>query len=684
VHAPFRPTTDDTLRLAALRTLGPFEATLNDTLDHLVDLAQSAFGVAGACITLLDEQQQWIKASAGLTPGHLPRDISFCVHTIQQDELLVVRDALLDPRFVHNPLVIGPPHLRFYAGAPLHGPGGFLIGALCLLDVRPHLTFEAPRQALLVKLAAAASAGLAQRAGQHELAARLALETAARQTAEQTLSVKTDFIETMSHEIRTPLNGIIGMTEMLLASPLRDDQAYYAAVMQAAAGHLGRVVNEVLNIAKLEAGVAGAAPSFALLDELVAAPISMLAGNRKGKLGFGVIIEPAVPAEVAVDAMRLRQVLLNLLNNALKFTETGGVWIEISSPGPNGEGVADITFAVHDTGIGIAADELPKLFARFSQLPAGEARHYGGSGLGLAICQHLVRLMGGVITVSSVQGKGSVFAFTLPLLCREAAAPPPAGGRRILLVEPDPIDRRIIASQLIRLGAVPTIAADAKALAAILNQGEAFDALILDEATAERLGLAAALRADTATLGRTPVFLTTHTHTATEPGARLLPKPIAPATWRAALCPDSPAPAIGAAIAAAPAPLRTARPLNILLVEDNEINQIVAAAIVKKLGHEVTTVAGGVAAIAAVAAGAFDVVLMDMMMPEVDGPTASRAIRKLRGPQANIYIIALTANASLEHQRQCTAAGMNDFLTKPVARPRMEEALARYRDSQRR
>jgi CheY-like chemotaxis protein len=209
----------------------------------------------------------------------------------------------------------------------------------------------------------------------------------------------------------------------------------------------------------------------------------------------------------------------------------------------------------------------------------------------------------------------------------------------------------------------------------------AFDALILDEATAERLGLAASLRADTGISGRTPVFLTTGVHAATEPGARLLPKPIAPATWRAALCPDSPE---APAIVAPAAPLRRARPLSILLVEDNEINQIVAAAIVKKLGHEVTTVAGGVAAIAAVAAGAFDVVLMDMMMPEVDGPTASRAIRKLRGPQANIYIIALTANASLEHQRQCTAAGMNDFLTKPVARPRMEEALARYRDSQRR
>ncbi len=682
MHAPFRLPPDDPARLASSRAPSIIDSADDDALDALVDLARTLFGVAGAFVTLLDEQRQWVKAGAGITLGDIPRDLSFCVHTVQQHGALVIHDALLDPRFVHNPLVIGPPHLRFYAGAGVRGPGGFLVGALCLLDVRPHPVFDAQRQLALVKLADAASAALAARGLRDNLAARLAMETAARQTAEQTLSVKTDFIETMSHEIRTPLNGIIGMTEMLLASPLRDDQAYYAAVMQAAAGHLGRVVNEVLNIAKLEAGAAGTAASFMTLEELVAEPISMLAGSRKRPLAFGALIDPAVPAEVAVDSMRLRQVLLNLLGNALKFTETGGVWLEITSPGPNGEGVADITFAVHDTGIGIAPEELPKLFARFSQLPAGEAGHFGGSGLGLAICQHLVRLMGGAITVNSVQGKGSVFAFTLPLPTQPAAAPPPCSGRRILLVEPNPIDRRIIESQLRRLGAVPTIAADARALAAILSHSEAFDALILDEATAERLGLAAPLRADAPTLGRTPVFLTTGTHAQPEPGTRLLHKPIAPAIWRAALCPDAPA-APAPAIAAAPAP-PAARALKILLVEDNEINQVVAAAIVKKLGHEVTTVAGGLQAIAAVAAGNFDVVLMDMMMPDVDGPTTARAIRKLRGPQANIYIIALTANASREHQRQCTAAGMNDFLTKPVARPRMEEALVRYRDRQKR
>ncbi len=666
-------------------------------LDGLLDLAHALFGAGGAFITLLDEPRTWSKAGAAL--ADLPREAFLALHALQPDAALVVHDALLDPRLAHSPLVLGPPRLRFYAGVPLHGPGGFLIGAVGVLDVRPHPAFDAASEALLVKLAAAAGAALAQRGARAALAGRLALEIAARQTAEQTLSVKTDFIETMSHEIRTPLNGIIGMTEMLLASPLREDQAYYATVMQSAAGHLGRVVNEVLSIAKLEAGAAGEAgaqPGFVALDALVSEPVSVLAGSLEKPLAFGVCIAPGVPAEIAVDAMRLRQVLLNLLGNALKFTATGGVWLEVTSPGPNGEGVSDITFAVHDTGIGIARAELPKLFARFSQLPAGEAPQHGGSGLGLAICQHLVRLMGGAISVKSEQGKGSVFAFTLALPTREASSPPPARGRRVLLVEPNPIDRRIIESQLKRLGAVPSIAADVRALAALLHRpGPAFDALILDEATAAQLGLAAALRKGTGGLGRVPVFFTVGGRPQAEPTARLLAKPIAPASLRAAICPDgaaapappaSPAPASAAPVVPVPpaAQPEGTRPLRILLVEDNEINQIVAAAIVKKLGHEVTTVAGGVPAIAAVAAGAYDVVLMDMMMPDVDGLAAARAIRKLRGPQAGIYIIALTAHASLEHQRQCTAAGMNDFLTKPVARPRMEEALIRYRDRSRR
>jgi two-component system sensor histidine kinase/response regulator len=671
-----------------------------DALDRLVDLARSLFDVSAACIVLLDDDRSWRSAGPGLPPGVLPPDLSFCTDAIRQDAPVVVHDAWLDPRLQHNPVVLGPPHLRFYAGAPLHGPGGFVIGAFCLLDVRPHAGFDARAVRNLAKLAACAGAELGQGAHRQALAQLLTAARAGRQAAERTLSVKTDFIETMSHEIRTPLNGIIGMTEMLLASALRDDQAYYATIMRTAAEHLGRVVNEVLDIAKLEAGAAVERPDFITLEALVAEPISVLAGNLPAGLGFGVMIAPDVPAQVAVDAMRLRQVLINLLGNALKFTREGGVWLEIDCAGPAdpASDIRDIVFAVKDTGIGIALDELPRLFSRFSQLPAGAAQDRGGSGLGLAICQHLVRLMGGTITVTSTRGQGSVFAFTLPLPVRGQAAPV-AAGRPVLLVEPNAVDRRVIEAQLRRIGAVPTVVADAAQLAkSLCTPAPPFEALILDEATAAQRGLASVLRAG----GRLPVFLTVSARAVgvpdAEPGMRRLPKPIDPAALRAYLCPvagPAAGPAAGpvagpAATVAFPSPAPPAAPkslgaapLRILLVEDNEINQVVAAAIVRKLGHEVTIVASGVAAIGAIAAGTFDLVLMDMMMPDVDGPTTTRAIRKLRGPQATIYIIALTANASTDHQLQCQAAGMNDFLTKPVARPRLEEAIGRYRASRR-
>jgi CheY-like chemotaxis protein len=333
---------------------------------------------------------------------------------------------------------------------------------------------------------------------------------------------------------------------------------------------------------------------------------------------------------------------------------------------------------VHDTGIGIPAGELPRLFKRFSQLQGSDLRQGGGgSGLGLAISERLVRLMGGNISVQSTLGKGSAFSVMLPVQVQADApdaAAVPLAGRHVLVAEPNPVDQYVLRGQLEALGARVLVVGQAEAVAPALNAawsaGQAYDTLILAQAFAEQLDI----NREPQALGPVRVV-----RTETQGSADMLVKPAGEVALLRAVAASVPLPAS----LAPPAPVaepaaEPSRPLHVLLAEDNEINQLVASAMISSLGHELTLVVNGIEAVSAAATGGYDLVLMDMMMPGIDGPTATRAIRKLRGPAAEVYIIALTANATPEHRARCLQAGMNDFVTKPVTRQRLNEALQRY------
>jgi signal transduction histidine kinase/CheY-like chemotaxis protein len=672
--APLPP--DEAERLAALRRLEILDTAAEDAFERIVDLATALFNVPAALISLIDSDRQWFKANRGIGVPQTPRDVAFCAHTILRDDICLVSDATCDARFAANPLVTGAPGIRFYAGAPLKSEDGFSLGTLCLIDFVPRPDFGTAQAQALTRLAALAADEIALRARRRDFTALVAAEAQARAAAAEAIAVKTDFIETMSHEIRTPLSGIIGMADMLSTSGLRDDQARYAATLKTAAAHLLQIVNDVLDFSKLEAGALQPEPGPCNLTALVEEAVAVLAPQARAyELGLGAVFAPGVPREVVVDVTRLRQILLNLIGNGLKFTNYGGVYVAVRAE-PESDGSAAITFEVRDTGIGIPEADLPRLFKRFSQLGAKGKRQTSGSGLGLAISHHLVRLLGGEITATSEQGKGSVFSFTLRLPVQPgAAAPaaPPLAGRRVLVAEANIVDRIVLRRQLEGLGASTAGVAEAEGVGAALADGrrasQPFDTLLLGE------GLAGAYGAASGRHG--PVRIVHCVADAAIPAdAVAIIKPATEAALLHALAEAVPARAPEPV--SAPAETRAALPLNILLAEDNEINQIVAQAMLGSLGHALTIVQNGVDAVAAAASGQHDLVLMDMMMPGIDGPTATRAIRKLRGPAAGLYIVALTANASAEHRRQCLEAGMNDFVTKPVTRKSLAETLQRY------
>ncbi len=678
--------TNEAARLDALRRLEILDTAPEEAFERIVDLAVSMFGVPAALISLVDERRQWFKAVRGLGVSETPRDMAFCAHAILNEGVCLVPDATQDERFAGNPLVTGGPAIRFYAGAPLKTAEGFVVGTLCLIDFTPRPAFDVTQRALLTRLAAVAADELELRTQKRELKRLAAVAEAARAAANEAAALKASFVETMSHEIRTPLTGIIGMIEMLGSSGLRPEQAHYAATLRAASAHLLEIVNDVLDYSKLEAGALETEALPCNLTNVVEDVVSVMACNaEEAGLAIGAVFEADVPRLVVVDAVRLRQVLLNLIGNGLKFTNFGGVSVRVRRVGEIAGDQAVIGFDVRDTGIGIPEADLTRLFQRFTQLSARGARKAGGTGLGLAICHRLVRLMGGEIKVSSEPGKGTLFSFTLPVALQPGAArllerPLPLRGRRVLVAAPNNMAADLLAAQVRAMGGDAVAVDDSSLIGASLGaaraRGQPYDALLLADEFAAQLEVEGELEANRLPFGPLLRVVRLRARGGAHQGEALQ----LPASEAALLG------ALGAPLEVRPPEVLASAPttappsgrLRILLAEDNDINQIVAKAMLGSLGHELAIVQNGVEAISAVATGQYDLVLMDMMMPDIDGLTATRSIRKLRGREAGVYIIAVTANADARHRAQCLQAGMNDFLTKPLTRGVLNEALARY------
>ena len=528
---------DEAGRIKELKYFQILDTVPEAAFDDFTKIASYICQTPIALITLVDESRQWFKSKVGLDATETSRDMAFCSHAILQDDVFVIPDSLKDERFYDNPLATQAPDIRFYAGAPLTTSSGHKIGTLCVIDDHPR-NIDLKQTKILQALA---------RQVVNQLELRLA-----KKVASELAKTKASFLATMSHEIRTPLNGILGCANILLDT-VKDKEHIKLTETITQCGHsLLKLVNDILDFAKIESGKIELENEAFNLHQFLAEIVHLFSHEAKRKsLSLTVEYGKNVPDWIFGDFTRLRQILSNLISNAIKFTEKGFVTIEINeSPEHSTESAAGkevgLTFSVKDSGIGINTAAQSKLFTSFSQADSSIEKNFGGTGLRLAISKALVELMKGRIWLNSTEGVGSTFNFTILT---------------------KPVTKK----------------------------------------------------------NKTRVKKVTFNKT-----------------------------------------MANEHPLKILLAEDNRVNQFVAKNTIQKIGYKIDIASNGIEALEMLKNYPYDVVLMDCMMPEMDGLEATALIKKSPDLYGTPKVIALTASALKEDKEKCAEVGMDDCLSKPL------------------